>query len=209
MKRKKKAQEDTTVDDDDDAEDDVDNWVDDEGDEMDDEEARVHEELTKQVDKNREELEALWAASAREDIVEPTEAEAKQGRSAMQKVCHINIFFAVVLTVVQIIKVGSRCARKGPMQKALAAMSRKRIKKSIKMVKRVPTRWNTMRNVVKRALRLKECLKALCAAPQWNEAAKKSRRLRRYFVTEAEWHILQELLPVLEVCSSLVFAHTY
>lgn len=65
------------------------------------------------------------------------------------------------------------------------------------MIKRVATRWNTMCDVVERAIKLKKPLESLTMLPEWNKGTKK---LRHFRLTAAEWDILEQLLPVLKVC---------
>ncbi|KAJ3738528.1 hypothetical protein EV360DRAFT_21004, partial [Lentinula raphanica] len=105
-----------------------------------------------------------------------------KGRSAMQK----------------IIKIGHRCARKSPLQKSLAEYCQLRNIKKLKMVKRVPTRWNTMYNVVDRALKLRKAIHSLTLSPTHN-VGPPTKRLKRYHLSDEEWLILESLRPLLKV----------
>ncbi len=89
------------------------------------------------------------------------------------------------------------------MQKALGALCKKRGLTARKMVKRVATRWNTMHNVINRAILLKKPLNTLCSAPEWNDSRRPTLRMKRFFLVESEWHILESLLPTFKVCSLL------
>lgn len=163
---------------------DVDEWEDDyEDDELDEEEAETLHAAEVILQKKNAELELLWAESARvplEDI--PIEQELL-GRSAMQK----------------IIKLGQRCVRKGALQKKLVYYcGLKNIVPALKMIKRVPTRWNTMYNVVDRALALRKALDAITKLPEYR-TGRPTQRLNRFFLEKEEWDILAALLPILKV----------
>lgn len=125
----------------------ADEWESDpEDDQLDDEEEETELAAAIILEREQEELSALWAQSARTPLDSPTLEEDRLGRSAMRK----------------IIKIGQCCARKGPLQKTWARYCKLKNVPKLKMVKRVPTRWNTMYNVVHRAWRLRKALDAMC-----------------------------------------------
>lgn len=131
------------------------------------------------------------AQSARTLLPDPSPEEDILGRSAVQK----------------ILKLGQRCARKGPVQKALAVYCTKRNIKRLKMVKRVPTRWNTMYNVINRAIRLRQALHSLCIADSSNlRSILPSKRLKRFDLSDDQWELMGHFEKPLEVsCSFSVF----
>lgn len=136
------------------------------------------------LQKQKAELELLWAQSARVPMADIDPAKEILGRSAVQK----------------IIKLGQRCAHKGPLQKALKLYCKLRNIPPLKMVKRVATRWNTMYNVVDRAIKLRKALNSLCRSPELN-VGRPTKRLKRYLLSDDEWSILEAMLPVLAVSS--------
>ena len=164
---------------------DVDEWEDDpEEDELDEVEAETLQAAETLLQKKNTELELLWAQSARVPLGDIPVEQELLGRSAMQK----------------IIKIGQHCVRKGPLQKKLAYYCGLKNIPVLKMVKRVPTRWNTMYNVVDRALKLRKALDAITKLPEYN-TGRPTQRLKRFFLDDADWAILAALLPILKVCS--------
>lgn len=99
----------------------------------------------------------------------------------------------------KIIKIGQRCARKGPLQKTLARYCKLKNVPKLKMVKRVPTRWNTMYVVVNCAWRLRKALDAMCNGAPQNSNPVHTKRLRCFALSSEEWDILEKLEPVLMV----------
>lgn len=171
---------------------DVDEWVDDPDDdaldELEEEVAEIAEEI---VERQKKELALLWAESARVPLKDLDEQEELLGRSAVQK----------------IVKLGQRCAAKGPLQKALKKYCGLRNIPKLKMVKRVATRWNTMFNVVDRALKLRKALESLCCSSTMNIGRPPSKRLKRFNLTSEEWKILENMLPVLKVSFASFFTY--
>lgn len=66
------------------------------------------------------------------------------------------------------------------------------------MIRPVATRWNSLLPVVSRALDLHAPLESLCKA-QANTA------LAKFYPSAAEWELLTQLKPLLEVCFSYGF----
>lgn len=163
----------------------ADEWESDpEDDQLDDEEEETEIAAAIILEQEQEELSALWAKLARVPLDPPTfKEEDRLGRSAMQK----------------IIKIGQRCARKGPLQKTLAHYCKLKNVPKLKMVKRVPTCWNTMYIVVNRARRLRKALDAMCNGAPQNSNPVRTKRLRRFALSSEEWDILEKLEPVLMV----------
>lgn len=65
------------------------------------------------------------------------------------------------------------------------------------LVRSVKTRWNTVAEVLERALEMKEVLSDLCDMVQFNKAG--GVRLRRFMLSEDEWEILAQLHQLLDV----------
>ncbi|KAE9388156.1 hypothetical protein BT96DRAFT_836722, partial [Gymnopus androsaceus JB14] len=103
-------------------------------------------------------------------------------RSAMQK----------------IIKIGQCCVRKGPLQKKLAHYCGLKNIPMLKMVKRVPTCWNTMYNVVDHVVKLRKALNAITKLPEYN-TGRPTQQLKHFFPDDADWAILAALLPILKI----------
>ena len=70
------------------------------------------------------------------------------------------------------------------------------------MVRAVATRWNTMAELIGRALQLREALMLLVGLEQHNKGAR-GVRLSRFKLSKQEWELLNQLHPLLEVCSLL------
>ena len=158
-------------------------WEDDpEDDELDEEDAETLQAAQVILDKRNSELELLWAETARMPLDDVPVEQELLGRSAMQK----------------IIKLGQRCTRKSALQKKLAYYCGLKKIPVLKMVKRVPTRWNTMYNVVDHAITLRQALDAICKSPELN-VGRPTKRLKRFLLVDAEWDILEALLPVFKV----------
>ncbi|KAF9013827.1 hypothetical protein BDZ89DRAFT_923691, partial [Hymenopellis radicata] len=95
-------------------------------------------------------------------------------------------------------KIGNRCARKKTLQSLLGDLCEEEGLKVRKMIKRVATRWNTMHGVVKRALKLRPALDRLVMLPECNQGEAKT-HLKRLRLTDAEWSLFSNLLPVLRL----------
>ena len=65
------------------------------------------------------------------------------------------------------------------------------------LVRSVKTRWNTVADVLERAIDMQEVLEELCDMAQFNK--KTGVRLRRFLVADEEWIILDELHRLLDV----------
>ena len=68
------------------------------------------------------------------------------------------------------------------------------------LVHSVKTRWNTVVEVLERALEMKDVLADLCDMVQFNRPG--SVRLRRFMLTDTEWEILAQLHQLLDVRSN-------
>ena len=65
------------------------------------------------------------------------------------------------------------------------------------MVRDVATRWNSMVEMLKRALQLREALNLLVVLEYHNRPC--SARLKRFQLTKPEWDLIDKLRPLLEV----------
>ena len=65
------------------------------------------------------------------------------------------------------------------------------------LIRAVPTRWNSVAEMLGRALSLRSVLPDLCDMAQFNR--RNSVRLRRYDLEDAEWDLLAKLYPLLKV----------
>jgi hypothetical protein len=71
------------------------------------------------------------------------------------------------------------------------------------MIRAVATRWNTMVELIGRALHLREALTLLVNLEQHNKG--RSVRLNRFKLSKQEWELLSQLYPLLEVRHLLQF----
>ena len=102
-------------------------------------------------------------------------------------------------TMQKIIKIGQCCAWKGPLQKTLAHYCMLKNVPKLKMVKWVPTCWNTMYIVVHHARHLRKALDAMCNGAPQNSDPIHTKYLRCFTLSSDEWGILEKLEPVLMV----------
>ncbi|KAF5336727.1 hypothetical protein D9757_015382 [Collybiopsis confluens] len=170
--------------DNDNPDDDVDAFQSDiEDDALDDDEAEWEEVAARILAKEDDELAAALAEASRFPLPDITPAEERLGRAAVQK----------------IIRLGHRCANRSLFQKELVRLCILHKMDPLKMVKRVATRWNTMYTVIKRALKLKNPLNALCDLSEFNKDRRPTQRLKRLLLTGEEWAFLEQLLPILKL----------
>ena len=74
--------------------------------------------------------------------------------------------------------------------------------KAKKVVRCVPTRWNSVTMMLKRAVYLRKALDKLVVQPRHNTS--RSAQLERFKLSNAEWDVLLQLLPILEVRRSIL-----
>ncbi|EAU89851.2 hypothetical protein CC1G_07003 [Coprinopsis cinerea okayama7 len=65
-----------------------------------------------------------------------------------------------------------------------------------KMVRDVPTRWNSTAELLDRALELRAALDRLCLMPEHNRS--RGARLKQYRLSPDEWKVLEQLAPLLD-----------
>jgi hypothetical protein len=67
------------------------------------------------------------------------------------------------------------------------------------MLQPVATRWNTVAELVSRALQLRDALNLLVNFEQHNKKGSRGMRLSRFKLSKIEWELLTQLHPMLEV----------
>jgi hypothetical protein len=67
-----------------------------------------------------------------------------------------------------------------------------------KMIRDVPTRWNSTAEMLQRALQLAPALKILIVKAEYNKTGR-GVRLRRFQLSSEEWKLLADLSPLLDV----------
>lgn len=67
------------------------------------------------------------------------------------------------------------------------------------LVRAIKTRWNTVTEVLKRALVMRDILAELCDKAQFNKCS--GARLRRDLLADEEWEVLEHLWRLLDVRS--------
>lgn len=70
-----------------------------------------------------------------------------------------------------------------------------------KMIRSVETRWNSLTEVIGRALYLRPALERLVDLPHLNGT--KTANLRKLKLSKDEWTILKQMHPLLKVCASI------
>jgi hypothetical protein len=65
------------------------------------------------------------------------------------------------------------------------------------LIRPVPTRWNSVAEMLSRALMLQPVLTTLCERAQFNK--RDGVRLRRFVLEDEEWALLRQLEPILGV----------
>lgn len=69
------------------------------------------------------------------------------------------------------------------------------------LLRSVKTRWNTVTEVLERALEMREVLGHLCDSIQFNKP--KGVRLRRFALTDRDWELVSQLHQLLHVRISI------
>ena len=67
------------------------------------------------------------------------------------------------------------------------------------LVRAVKTRWNTVTDVLERALEMRGVLAELCDDARFNKARDRGMRLRRFLLDDEEWTVIEELHRLLDV----------
>jgi hypothetical protein len=67
-----------------------------------------------------------------------------------------------------------------------------------KMIRDVPTRWNSTAEMLQRALQLAPALKILVVKAEYNKTGR-GVRLRHFQLSSEEWKLLADLSPLLDV----------
>ena len=71
------------------------------------------------------------------------------------------------------------------------------------LVRSVSTRWNSVSEMIDRAVKLQPVVSELCKMPEFNKRT--GVRLRRFILSDEEWSLLESLQPLLSVRSPIVF----
>lgn len=101
--------------------------------------------------------------------------------------------------VFQLRALGKKFCNNDLLQEELAAFCRSEHITVKKMVRPVDTRWNTMCDVIVRAIELRPALDRLLVQPKHNKGPVK-KQLGRLLLSSAEWDLLDLLKPTLLVC---------
>jgi len=97
-------------------------------------------------------------------------------------------------------KLAKRIFHSSLLREDLAA-SCARVRIEPKLIKRsVPTRWNSVAEMIESALHLRAALDRLVEMDRHNTVAKT--RLRKLKILTKEWEVLSQLTKILSVCSS-------
>ena len=67
------------------------------------------------------------------------------------------------------------------------------------LVRAVKTRWNTVTEVLERALEMRSVLTELSDDPRFNKARDRGMRLRRFLLDDEEWTMVEQLHRLLDV----------
>ena len=67
------------------------------------------------------------------------------------------------------------------------------------LVRAVKTRWNTVRDVLERAQKMRDILWRLCDKTEFNDPKSGGVKLRQYMIEEEEWVVLDQLFRILDV----------
>ena len=104
-----------------------------------------------------------------------------------------------LLLLLQIMKLSNKVWNSPMVRAELSRLAADAELNSEVLVRSVKTRWNTVVEVLERALEMKEVLGDLCDMVQFNRPG--SVRLRRFMLTDSEWEILAQLHQLLDVRS--------
>lgn len=110
------------------------------------------------------------------------------------------------LTSRQIMKLSNKVWNSPMVRAELARLAADAELNSEVLVHSVKTHWNTVAEVLERALEMREVLTDLCDMVQFNKTG--GARLRRFMLTDDEWQILGQLHQLLDVSSYLFWCST-
>lgn len=103
------------------------------------------------------------------------------------------------LTVqLQILKLSRKVWNSPTIRAELANLAANAHLNSKVLIRSVKTRWNTVTEVLGRALEMRAVLMDLCHMVQFNKA--RGVRLRQFVLSNEEWVVLQQLHDLLDVC---------
>ena len=86
---------------------------------------------------------------------------------------------------------------------ALAELAHEARMNSEVLVRAVQTRWNTVTEVLERAITMRDVLGALCDKNAFNSTKSGGVQLRRYTISDDKWDILIQLHQLLHVRAAL------
>ncbi|RDX54382.1 hypothetical protein OH76DRAFT_1341398, partial [Lentinus brumalis] len=79
----------------------------------------------------------------------------------------------------------------------LAELCKKHDRKPLKVIKSVPTRWNSVAMESKRAIYLRAPLDSLVTLPRHNSTRGRGRKLKSLKLSQMQWQMLEQLAPIL------------
>ena len=127
-----------------------------------------------------------------------TRAEINLGRFAITKV-YCNLYTKVSEThpYYQLRNLAKRIFNSPTIRADLKIACTKSNTKPALMIRDVATRWNSTSELLERALHLRKALTVLVGLEQHNKP--RTARLQRFKLTGAEWELLEQLWPLLNV----------
>ena len=186
-------------------EEDGDEEIEDEEDEADEEDENAEEESDDELDPDREardELEIEEIGREVDRIQKATVADVLLGQSAMSKVMNTSPNCTCTERHYQISKLATRIAHSPLMTDDLAECCKKAGIASKTIKRPVPTRWNSVAEMLWSAIQLCTPLNKLVLI-DWHNTNAKS-RIKKFKLKKEEWDLLMQLEPILVVSSLLV-----
>jgi hypothetical protein len=108
----------------------------------------------------------------------------------------------------QLTNLGKRVFNSPTLREDLKVSCERSKTKPMLMLRAVATRWNTMVELIGRALKLREALNLLVNLEQHNKGSR-GVRLNRFKLSKQEWDLLVQLHPLLEVFSHFLLSHSF
>jgi hypothetical protein len=139
-----------------------------------------------------------------------TREEINLGRFSLSKVTRSHIIFSYLTLTAhmsQLTNLGKKIFNSPTLREDLRIQCERNKVKPKLMLRAVATRWNTMAELIGRAIELRDALNSLVTLEQHNRA--RGVRLQRFKLTKQEWELLIQLFPLLEVLLFLSLSITY
>lgn len=135
---------------------------------------------------------------SRRIVVSPE--DERKGKLALKKVCispRVPVNVQHIHTLRQITQLSKKIWHSPPIRAELSKLAHEAKLNSEVLLRSVATRWNTVTEVLERALGMRDVLGDLCDKYQFNKP--QGVRLRRFALTDKDWELISQLYQLLHV----------